>query len=53
MPEGSNGAEQIGPEDTFDAQYSRILDGAQKRLLDGQCLATLTGFEPAIFTLKA
>ncbi|MEO8680159.1 MAG: recombinase family protein [Vicinamibacterales bacterium] len=38
-----NGAEHIGPEDTFDGDYGRLLERAQK---SGKWVASPTGFEP-------
>ena len=37
------GTEHIGPEDTFDADYGRLLEAVQNR---GKGLASPTGFEP-------
>ena len=48
MPEGSGrGTEGIGPEDTFDGDYGRLLERAYTRLKrDGKLVASPTGFEP-------
>ena len=37
------GTEHIGPEDTCDADYGRLLEAVQNR---GKGLASPTGFEP-------
>ena len=43
IPATIEGIEHIGPEDTFDGDYGRLLEAAQNR---GKGLASPTGFEP-------
>lgn len=44
---GNRGAEHIGPEDTFDGDYGRLLERATGPLADfGKRVASPTGFEP-------
>ena len=40
-----SGKENIGPEDTFDGDYGRLLERASKRV---KVLASPAGFEPAL-----
>jgi site-specific DNA recombinase len=46
IPRGNSGAEHIGPEDTFDGDYGRLLAGAQNF---GKVMASPAGFEPAFW----
>ena len=43
IPESTKGLEDIGPEDTFDGDYGRLLAAAEER---GKGVASPTGFEP-------
>lgn len=44
VPGDITGREQIGPEDTFDGDYGRLLDRANPS--SGKRVASPTGFEP-------
>jgi hypothetical protein len=53
IQDGLTGTEHIGPEDTWDGDYGRLLARACEKVRRvGKGLATLEGFEPSIFTLK-
>lgn len=53
IPTGNQGAEHIGPADTFDADYVQVLERAAARYQNsGKWVMTRAGIEPAAHGLK-